>query len=95
MRNVFIRGVKNEADIYEVLPSFKSQMLGDKLEKKWNNRGLQNDPSIIKILWSCFGKQYMLLVITQVIPVTITILRPKIVRNFISYFTENHNNFNK
>jgi hypothetical protein len=32
MRNIFRRGVKNEADIYEVLPSFKSQMLGDKLE---------------------------------------------------------------
>jgi hypothetical protein len=73
MRNVFIKGVKNEADIYEVLPSFKSQTLGDKLETKWNNRGLQNDTSMIKILWSCFGKEYMLLVITQVIPVTITL----------------------
>jgi hypothetical protein len=73
MRNVFIRGVKNEADIYEVLPSFKSQTLGDKLEKNWNNRGVQNDPSMIKILWRSFRKQYLLLGITQVIPITITL----------------------
>jgi hypothetical protein len=73
MKNIFRRGVKNEADIYEVLPSFKSHMLGDKLETFWNKQSLQNDPSVFKILWSCFGKQYLLLVFTQVIPITITL----------------------
>ncbi|CAH1368205.1 unnamed protein product [Tenebrio molitor] len=95
MRNIFRRRVKNEADIYEVLPSFKSKMLGDKLETNWNKQRLLNDPSMFKILRRCFGKEYLLLAITQVIPITITIVRPKIVRNFISYFTNNHNNFNK
>jgi hypothetical protein len=73
MRSIFRRGVKNEADIYEVLPSFKSQMLGDKLETIWNKQSLQKDPSMFKILWKCFGKQYLLLVITQVIPITLTL----------------------
>jgi hypothetical protein len=73
MKNIFRRGVKNEADIYEVLPSFKSQMLGDKQETIWNKQSLQNDPSMSKILWKCFGKQYLQLVITQVIPITITL----------------------
>jgi hypothetical protein len=31
MRNIFRRGVKDKADIYEVLPSFKCQTLGDEL----------------------------------------------------------------
>jgi hypothetical protein len=74
MRNIFRRGVKNETDIYEVLPSFKSQTLGDKLETNWNKNSLQNDPSVYKILWSYFGKQYLLLAITQVIPIAITLL---------------------
>jgi hypothetical protein len=73
MKNIFRRGVKNEADIYEVLPSFKSQMLGDKLEKNWNKQRLENNPSMLKILWSCFGKQYLLLAVTQAIPITITL----------------------
>jgi ATP-binding cassette subfamily C (CFTR/MRP) protein 4 len=71
MRNIFRRGVKNEADIYEVLPSFKSQMLGDKLETNWNKQRLKNDPSVFKLLWRCFGKQYLLLAMSQVIPTTI------------------------
>jgi ATP-binding cassette subfamily C (CFTR/MRP) protein 4 len=73
MRNIFRRGVKNEADIYEVLPSFKSQTLGDKLKTNWNKQRLQNNSSLFKILWRCFGKQYLLIVITQVIPITITL----------------------
>jgi hypothetical protein len=73
MRKIFIRGVKNEADIYEVLPSFKSQMLGDKLETNWNKQKFQNDPSMFKLLWRCFGKEYLLLAISQVIPITITL----------------------
>jgi ATP-binding cassette subfamily C (CFTR/MRP) protein 4 len=73
MKNIFRRGVKNEADIYEVLPSFKSQMLGDKLETNWNKQRLENNPSMCKILWRYFGKQYLLLAITQVIPITITL----------------------
>jgi hypothetical protein len=74
MRNIFRRGLKNETDIYEVLPSFKSQTLGDKLETNWNKNSLQNDQSVYKILWSYFGKQYLLLAITQVIPIAITLL---------------------
>jgi hypothetical protein len=71
MKNILRRGVKNEADIYEVLPSFKSQTLGDKLEVNWNKQRLQNDPPMFQILWRCLGKQYLLLAITQVIPITL------------------------
>jgi hypothetical protein len=71
MGNIFRRGVKNEADIYEVLPSFKSQTLGDKLETNWNKQRLKNDPSIFKLLCRCFGKQYLLLAMSQVIPTII------------------------
>jgi ATP-binding cassette subfamily C (CFTR/MRP) protein 4 len=64
------------------------------------------------LLWSCFGKQYMLIAVSQIIPIMITysdviysnellvyffcrICRPRIVKNFVSYFTTNHNNFTK
>jgi ATP-binding cassette subfamily C (CFTR/MRP) protein 4 len=64
------------------------------------------------LLWSCFGKQYILIAVSQIIPIMITysdviysnellvyfscrICRPRIVKNFVSYFTTNHNNFTK
>jgi hypothetical protein len=49
----------------------KSQTLGDKLEVNWNKQRLQNDPPMFQILWRCLGKQYLLLAITQVIPITL------------------------
>jgi hypothetical protein len=73
MRNIFRRGVKDKADIYEVLPSFKSQTLGDELQTNWNKQRLQNDPSMFKMLWRCFGKQYLLLAITQLISIIMTL----------------------
>jgi hypothetical protein len=77
MRNVFIKGVKNEADIYEVLPSFKSQKLGDKVETNWNNQRVQKDPSMLRLLWSCFGKEYLVVVVTQVFQIIIMLLFQK------------------
>jgi ATP-binding cassette subfamily C (CFTR/MRP) protein 4 len=86
--------------------------LGNQLEKKWDYQTLRNKPSLFLLLWSCFGKQYMLIAVSQIISIMITysdvkysnkllvyvfcrIYRPRIVKNFISYFTTNHNNFTK
>jgi hypothetical protein len=111
MRKLFTSGIKKEfqeADIYEVISSYKSHKLRNQLEKQ----RLQNKPSIFLLLWSCFGKQYVLITVSQIIPIMITyfdvkysneilvyvfcrICRPRIVKNFVSYFTTNHNNFTK
>jgi hypothetical protein len=58
MRKLFTSGIKKEfqeADIYEVISSYKSHKLRNQLEKQ----RLQNKPSIFLLLWSCFGKQYV------------------------------------
>jgi ATP-binding cassette subfamily C (CFTR/MRP) protein 4 len=115
MRKLFTSGIKKEfqeAGIYEVISSYKSHKLGNQLEKNWDKQRLKNKPSLFLLLWSCFGKQYMLIVVSQIIPIMITYLdvkysnellvnvfcriyRPRIVKNFVSYFTTNHNNFTK
>jgi hypothetical protein len=75
VRKLYATGFKKEfreADIYEVLSSYKSQKLGNQLEKKWDNQTLKNKPSIFLLLWSCFRKQYMLIAVSQIIPIMTT-----------------------
>ncbi|KAJ3652692.1 hypothetical protein Zmor_018635 [Zophobas morio] len=97
-KNTFIKGYKTDLtqnDIYEVLPEHKSKTLGDKLEKEWNTQMGENKTSIPKLLWKCFGRQYLLIIFSVVIPVTITFLQPKILKKFISYYTPGHNNLSR
>jgi hypothetical protein len=78
MRKLFWDGFKkelNEDDIYEVRPSYQSQKLGNKLEKHWDK---QKAPSLLLLLWRCFGKLYLIIAISQLIPITITYLRKKL-----------------
>ncbi|KAJ3652702.1 hypothetical protein Zmor_018644 [Zophobas morio] len=97
-KNTFIKGYRTDLtqnDIYEVLPEHKSKTLGDKLEKEWKKQMDENKTSIPKLLWKCFGRQYLLIILSLVIPVTITFLQPKILKKFISYFTPGHNNLSR
>ncbi|XP_063924536.1 ATP-binding cassette sub-family C member 4-like [Zophobas morio] len=55
----------------------------------------ENKTSIPKLLWKCFGRQYLLIIFSLVIPVTITFLQPKILKKFISYYTPGHNNLSR
>jgi ATP-binding cassette subfamily C (CFTR/MRP) protein 4 len=48
----------------------KSQTLGDKLEAQWENQRLEKEPLMFHLLLSCFGRQYMILVATQLILMT-------------------------
>jgi hypothetical protein len=80
MRKLFTSGIKKEfqeADIYEVISSYKSHKLGNQLKKNWDKQRLKNKPSLFLLLWSCFGKQYMLIVVSQIIPIMITYLDVK------------------
>ncbi|XP_063924495.1 cystic fibrosis transmembrane conductance regulator-like [Zophobas morio] len=72
---LFLKGYKkelNETDIYEVLPSYESKQLGQKLEKEWTKQAAKNRNSLPHLLFKCFGKQYFLLVLTLIIPLTLT-----------------------
>ncbi|KAJ3652714.1 hypothetical protein Zmor_018654 [Zophobas morio] len=97
-KNTFIKGYKTDLtqnDIYEVLPEHKSKTIGDKLEQEWKAQMDENKTSIPKLLWKCFGRQYLLIIFSLVIPVAITFLQPKILKKFISYFTPGHKNLSR
>ncbi|XP_063924174.1 ATP-binding cassette sub-family C member 4-like [Zophobas morio] len=97
-KDTFVKGCRTELtqnDIYEVLPEHKSQTLGNKLENEWKTQMDENNASIPILLWKCFGRQYLLILISLVIPVTMTLTQPKILKKFISYFTPRHNNLSR
>ncbi|KAJ3652712.1 hypothetical protein Zmor_018652 [Zophobas morio] len=97
-KDIFIKGYRTDLtqnDIYEVLPQHKSETLGDKLENEWNIQIDEKKTSIPRLLWKCFGRQYILILISLVIPVTLTLTQPKILKEFISYFTPGHNNLSR
>ncbi|KAJ3652716.1 hypothetical protein Zmor_018655 [Zophobas morio] len=97
-KDIFIKGYRTDLtqnDIYEVLPEHKSETLGDKLENEWNIQIDENKTSIPRLLWKYFGQQYILILISLVIPVTLTLTQPKILKKFISYFTPGHNNLSR
>jgi hypothetical protein len=53
MRKLFVKAAKkhlDEEDIYEVLPSHKSQTLGDKLQAQWKNQRTIDISSLIKVV---------------------------------------------
>ncbi|RZC33809.1 ABC membrane domain containing protein, partial [Asbolus verrucosus] len=84
-----------EDDLYEVLPSYNSQTLGDKLEKMWNMQQFKNNSSILLLLWNSFGWDYIFISLTQIISMTITVLRPKIIKKLLPYFLPGYGKLDK
>ncbi|KAJ3652866.1 hypothetical protein Zmor_018796 [Zophobas morio] len=95
---LFLKGYKKElieTDIYEVLPSYKSKELGQKLEKEWTKQAEKNRNSLPHLLFKCFGKQYFLLLLTLIIPLTLTAVKPLLTKRFILYFASDRITFPK
>jgi ATP-binding cassette subfamily C (CFTR/MRP) protein 4 len=68
---LFRKGCKHdleEDDLYEVLSKYRSKQLGDQLEQEWEkqkSRGQKN--SILRLLWACYGWEYFLLGLSQLV----------------------------
>ncbi|XP_060516805.1 ATP-binding cassette sub-family C member 4-like [Cylas formicarius] len=79
----------SEADIYKVLPKYKSEDLGDKLESQWvKDTKIKQKPSITKCLVKCYIKYYMFLGVVQLCMKTaFVLLQPRAVSKFIAYFS--------
>ncbi|RZC40831.1 ABC membrane domain containing protein [Asbolus verrucosus] len=79
-----------EEDIYEVIKSFKSSKLGDKLEKHWSKqKSKSNTFSIFRLLWSCYGKYYLFWGVIQLFMKIITVMvQPRALGKLVSYFTK-------
>lgn len=73
--DLFKKGFKKELeddDIYEVLSSCKSKILGDQLEEQWLlDKKKNKHPSLARVLWTCFGKTYLLFGVMQLIMRTV------------------------
>ena len=57
-----------EDDLYEVLSDYRSKELGDQLEAEWEKEKKRGKGiSIFRVLWSCYGWEYFLLGLIQLI----------------------------
>ncbi|XP_050302533.1 ATP-binding cassette sub-family C member 4-like [Anthonomus grandis grandis] len=82
-----------EKDIYNVIPEFDAERLGNKLETKWRQeRKKKSKASIIKCLISCFGWTYVMYTLVQLLFGTvILLLTPTIFSKFVAYFQPGQN----
>jgi ATP-binding cassette subfamily C (CFTR/MRP) protein 4 len=75
--DLFKKGFKkdlDEDDLYEVLTSCRSKTLGDLLETQWEVDKKKNKrPSLVRVLWACFGKTYMMYGVMQLIMRTVLV----------------------
>ncbi|XP_076254801.1 putative multidrug resistance-associated protein lethal(2)03659 isoform X1 [Rhynchophorus ferrugineus] len=81
-----------EDDIYRVLPTFKAETLGDKLQSEWNKiEQTTVYPKLWRVLLSCFGFTYLSYVLIQLIfSSAVIIYQPLVFSKFVSFFQPNH-----
>ncbi|KAJ8955575.1 hypothetical protein NQ318_001405 [Aromia moschata] len=77
-----------EDDLYEVASCYKSQKLGDELEEHVkDDLNSHKTPSIYRMLWSCYGKEYTFIGIMQLIMRTIIVMTiPMTLSKLVLYF---------
>ncbi|EFA04138.2 ATP-binding cassette sub-family C member 4 [Tribolium castaneum] len=98
--DLFKKGFKKELeddDIYEVLSGCRSKELGDQLEEQWHLDKKKNKrPSMVRVLWACFGKTYMLFGAMQLIMRTIFVVAvPEALGKLVSYFSPGQTDLTK
>ncbi|CAH0557789.1 unnamed protein product [Brassicogethes aeneus] len=78
----------NLDDVYEVVSEFKAANVGKSLEEKWTFLKIKNTSiSLYKLIWSQYGKSYLLLGLIQLIcKSSIVILHPIFLFKLLQYF---------
>ncbi|CAH0564202.1 unnamed protein product [Brassicogethes aeneus] len=95
--SLFKKAFKNDLeddDLYEVVKTCESKKWGDKIENQWNLLKKKNKkPSIVKLLWVCFGKFYLCLsMIHFVWKMVNSISEPIALGKVVSYFKNSQDN---
>ncbi|XP_025835574.1 probable multidrug resistance-associated protein lethal(2)03659 [Agrilus planipennis] len=91
-RQIFEKGVRRgiyERDIYDVLDSYKSENLGERMEQEWEKTKKKKLP-VIACLFKMFGLQYMAYgIIVFIVKTALMVVKPLSVGKMISYFDPN------
>ncbi|KAF5294164.1 hypothetical protein FQR65_LT10875 [Abscondita terminalis] len=80
----FHSGNVQEQDVYEVMPSFRSEKLGNLLETQWENEKRNFLKSLVKLFWKKLAYWGMSLAIIDTITM---IIYPLLLGKLVSYFT--------
>uniref|UniRef100_V5GX36 Multidrug resistance-associated protein 4 n=1 Tax=Anoplophora glabripennis TaxID=217634 RepID=V5GX36_ANOGL len=92
----YVTNKLEDDDLYEVPACYKSQKLGDELEKKLELDLKNNVASIYRILWSCYGKEYLIIGLIQLLSRTIVVMTiPMTLSKLVLYFQPNQKEITK
>ncbi|KAM7344070.1 putative multidrug resistance-associated protein lethal(2)03659 isoform 2-T2 [Cochliomyia hominivorax] len=100
----FFKGRKrvlNENDLYRALNEHKSDYVGNKLSKAWDEecekvKGTKKQPSLVKAVIKVFGFEYMILEITLfIIEVGMRAMQPLLLGKLVSYYAHLDTNKSK
>ncbi|XP_060523188.1 probable multidrug resistance-associated protein lethal(2)03659 [Cylas formicarius] len=76
-----------EDDIYEVIEPCQAKKNGDKFERKWRREKERKQPSLIRLMWQCFGVRYLLLGVMRLSAKALSsIIEPEAIGKLVSYF---------
>ncbi|KAF5294168.1 hypothetical protein FQR65_LT10879 [Abscondita terminalis] len=80
----------NEKDVYEILPEYRSGLLGSIIEKTWFEEKKKSNPKLLNCFWKIFGLQFVALGVFIACAKTILIVaQPLLIGKIVSYFVAN------
>ncbi|XP_063915980.1 probable multidrug resistance-associated protein lethal(2)03659 isoform X1 [Zophobas morio] len=97
-RELFIKGFNRELeqeDLYEVLPEFDTNSLGDRITHEWTLHKHRKNDAMFSIFWKMFGKHYLLLGLTKIIHIISDVLRPILIGRLVYFFTSDQTELTK
>lgn len=68
--DIFRKGIKrnlSESDIYEAVKSYKSEKLGNRLEREWDRMRDKKNPSLVWCFAKLYGWQILILFIIDMV----------------------------
>ncbi|CAG9861577.1 unnamed protein product [Phyllotreta striolata] len=89
-RKLFHRGFKKDLeddDLYDVVKSCRSKKCTDKLEHAYQAEQKKKNPSLLRVLWNCYGLTYMILgILSLSFKLLSSTLDPDAIANLVAYF---------
>ncbi|XP_036338640.1 probable multidrug resistance-associated protein lethal(2)03659 [Rhagoletis pomonella] len=91
-RGVFKKGYLGNLgpdDIYEHVPKLDSKTLSNSLISYWEKEGRRKNPSLLRMIFSAFGWQFVpMCIIYSILEITLHTFQPLFLGELVSYFSE-------